>query len=88
MADASMCGVVPVAVGRQKEERDASVSTPGTDPVTSFGGGESSAPFPIRHRDSAEANVQQVGVRGSPERDISSLGAMGPGLSRFPGFFV
>ena len=26
-----------------------------------------------------------IGVRGSPELDISSLGAMGPGLGRFPG---
>ncbi len=29
-----------------------------------------------------------VGVRGSPERDISSLGAMGPGPGGFPALFA
>ena len=36
----------------------------------------------------AQVNEQLIGVRGSPERDILSLGAMGLGLGRFPALFA
>ena len=33
-------------------------------------------------------NYLNIGVRGSPERDILSLGAMGLGPGRFPALFA